>query len=53
MSETKSIMDYETVALDEEKGALVIIDQTKLPYSTEILELTNRKIYGTPFICCR
>ena len=43
MSETKSIMDYETVALDEEKGALVIIDQTKLPYSTEILELTKQE----------
>ena len=41
--EKKTIMDYETVALDEEKKALVIIDQTKLPYSTEILELTDVK----------
>lgn len=39
----KSIMDYETVALDEEKKALVIIDQTKLPVKTEILELTELK----------
>lgn len=39
----KSIMDYETVALDEEKKALVIIDQTKLPAKTEILELTELK----------
>ena len=41
--EKKTIMDYETVALNEEKKALVIIDQTKLPYSTEILELTDIK----------
>ena len=39
MDKKKSIMDYETVALDEEKGALVIIDQTKLPYETELLTL--------------
>jgi methylthioribose-1-phosphate isomerase len=41
--EKKSIMDYETVTLDDEKNALVIIDQTKLPYSTEILELTKQE----------
>ena len=41
MENKKTIMDYETVALNEEKKALVIIDQTKLPYSTEILELTD------------
>ena len=41
MSDKKTIMDYETVALNDEKNALVIIDQTKLPYSTEILELTD------------
>ena len=39
----KTIMDYDTVALDEEKKALVIIDQTKLPYSTKILYLTSLK----------
>lgn len=39
----KSIMDYDTVALDEENHALVIIDQTKLPYHTEILSLTNQE----------
>ena len=38
-----TIMDYDTVALDDAKSALVIIDQTKLPYSTEILELTDLK----------
>ncbi len=36
----KKILDYETVALDDEKNALVIIDQTKLPYEIEILSLT-------------
>lgn len=41
MSKAKTIMDYETVALDEEKKALVIIDQTKLPYETVMLELTD------------
>lgn len=39
----KSIMEIETVALDDEKNALVIIDQTKLPYKTEILELKEQK----------
>ncbi len=39
----KSIMDYDTVALDEENHALVIIDQTKLPYNTEILSLTKQE----------
>ena len=38
---SKSILEYETVALNEEKNALVIIDQTKLPYETVILELTE------------
>jgi len=36
-----NILDYETVALDEEKKALVIIDQTLLPYETKIIELTE------------
>lgn len=39
----KSILDYDTVALDEENHALVIIDQTKLPYEIEILSLTKQK----------
>ena len=36
-------MDYDTVALDEERHALAIIDQTQLPYRTEILYLTTQK----------
>lgn len=43
MTTKKTIMDYETVALDDNKNALVIIDQTKLPYKTEILELTDQE----------
>lgn len=39
----KNIMSYETVELDDKKSALVIIDQTKLPYEVEILNLTEQK----------
>lgn len=39
----KSILDYDTVALDEEKKALVIIDQTKLPDEIKILSLTKQE----------
>ena len=35
--ENKNIMDYETVELDDQENALVIIDQTKLPGKTEII----------------
>jgi methylthioribose-1-phosphate isomerase len=38
----KNIMDYETISLDDEKNALVILNQTKLPYEVEILSLTNQ-----------
>lgn len=43
MDNEKTIMDYDTVALDEGKNALVLIDQTQLPYNTEILYLTTQK----------
>ena len=42
MSE-KSIMSYETVSLDEQEGALVILDQTRLPGEVKILHLTDQK----------
>ncbi len=42
MSERKSIMDYDTVSLDKEGRAMLIIDQTQLPYHTEILRLTKQ-----------
>lgn len=41
--EEKNIMLYETVALDNEKSELVIIDQTRLPYETHILRLHTQK----------
>lgn len=37
----KTILDCDTVALDEENGALVIIDQTQLPNRIELLSLTD------------
>ena len=36
-------MNYDTVALDEAKQALVIIDQTKLPNAIEVISLTSLK----------
>ena len=43
MTEKKPIglMNTDTVALDDENNALVIIDQTKLPYEFEMLHLTE------------
>jgi methylthioribose-1-phosphate isomerase len=40
---TKNIMGCETVSLDDEKGALVILDQTKLPGAIETLSLASQK----------
>lgn len=36
---SKTIMDYDTVALDDENSAVVIIDQTKLPGRLELVSL--------------
>lgn len=38
-----SILDYDTVSLDDDNSALVIIDQTLLPNETKILHLTEQK----------
>ena len=43
MGDNKTIMDYETVALDMEKDAVVIIDQTLLPGTTKLIELREAK----------
>ncbi len=43
MENKKTIMDYKTVSLDDAKSALVIINQTKLPYEIEMLEITDIK----------
>lgn len=41
--EKKGILDYDTVALDDYRHALVIIDQTKLPSRIELLSLTSQE----------
>ena len=41
MNEQKNIMEYETVALDEERGEGVILDQTKLPGRAELIRLKS------------
>lgn len=47
----KNIMDYETVALDDENDALVIIDQTKLPGTTQIINLrTGEEIWDAIYL---
>ena len=38
-----NIMSYDTVSLDEDKNALVILDQTKLPNEVVLLSLTGQK----------
>lgn len=38
-----TIMDYETVALDEKRPAVVILDQTQLPGRAELLYLTQAR----------
>ena len=43
MGKDKTIMDYDTVALSVEKDAIIIIDQTKLPGTTELIELRTAK----------
>ena len=39
----KNIMNYETVDLDAQESALVILDQTKLPQEVKILRLKEQK----------
>ena len=39
MEKKMGILDYETVALDDENSALVIIDQTLLPGEIKLLKL--------------
>uniref|UniRef100_I5ATI0 Methylthioribose-1-phosphate isomerase n=1 Tax=Eubacterium cellulosolvens (strain ATCC 43171 / JCM 9499 / 6) TaxID=633697 RepID=I5ATI0_EUBC6 len=43
MSEKISIMDIDTVSLDDENSQIVIIDQTLLPYETKTIRLTSQK----------
>ncbi|MEE8885877.1 MAG: S-methyl-5-thioribose-1-phosphate isomerase [Eubacteriales bacterium] len=43
MSEKQSIMDIDTVSLDEKTNEIVIIDQTLLPGETKTIRLTSQK----------
>lgn len=47
----KSILDYETVALLDEQDAIEIIDQTKLPGTTELILLkTGEEIWNAIYL---
>lgn len=47
----KTILDYDTVALDDADNALVIIDQTKLPERIELLRLhTAQEIWNAIYL---
>ncbi len=47
----KNIMEYETVALDEQNNAVIIIDQTKLPGRTELINLkTAEEIWNAIYL---
>lgn len=49
--ENANIMEYETVALDDEAGAVVIIDQTLLPSRTELIRLkTAQEIWDAIYL---
>ena len=51
MADEKSIMSYETVELDDENSALVILDQTRLPNEVEILHLkTQQEIWDAIYL---
>ena len=51
MKEQKNIMEFDTVALDEEQDAVVIIDQTKLPGRTELIALrTAEEIWDAIYL---
>lgn len=50
MSE-KSILDYETVELDDDDNSVVIIDQTRLPGKTELIRLhTAQEIWDAIYL---
>lgn len=51
MTQQKNIMEYETVALDDENSALVILDQTKLPGRAELTALhTGEEIWDAIYL---
>ncbi len=47
----KNIMSYDTVSLDDESGAVIIIDQTLLPAKTELIALkTAQEIWDAIYL---
>ena len=49
--QSRNIMDYDTVRLDDENNAVVIIDQTKLPGKKEIISLhTAQEIWNAIYL---
>lgn len=51
MEQIKNIMDIDTVTLDDENSAVVIIDQTKLPGTVEIISLkTAQEIWDAIYL---
>lgn len=49
--QSRNIMDYDTVWLDDENNAVVIIDQTKLPGKIEIISLhTAQEIWNAIYL---
>ena len=51
MEKDKTIMDYDTVSLDDEGDAVVIIDQTLLPGRTELIRLkTAEEIWDAIYL---
>lgn len=49
--QSRNIMDYDTVRLDDENNAVVIIDQTKLPRKIEIISLhTAQEIWNAIYL---
>ncbi len=51
MEQTKNIMDYDTVTLDDANSAVIIIDQTKLPAQIELIALkTAQEIWDAIYL---
>ena len=51
MDQKENIMDYETVALDDQDHSIVIIDQTLLPGRTELIRLrTAQEIWNAIYL---
>ena len=51
MEKEKTILDYDTVALDEAQDAVIIIDQTLLPGRIELIALhTAQEIWDAIYL---